>query len=477
MKNIIIVGGGTSGLCTALILKKRFESISITVIKSDKIGIVGVGEGVENAWDNFCNFVGINYKELIRECDATIKYGLKFVNWTKKDYYHVVSQTFSTTKLGQYCAGYGYAISQNFNQEQLVDISVKNNFQDSQSKGYMFNTFKLNTFLQKKCKETGIKIIEDEIKDVIVDKNGIKHLVGSKKYKADFFIDSSGYKKLLINKLKPKWNSYKDYMKLKEAIVFPDKGEKEYSSVVVSTALKYGWNFKIPTYGRQGNGYIFDSDYITKEKAHQELEEFYGKEIEIAKHIKFEPGSLENPWIKNCLAIGLSASFCEPLEATAVGNTINQAFMLMHYLINYNNKSIESYNRIYNEMMENTRDFILIHYLNKKNSSSFWKDYQHVKFPDSLQNKLEEWKHRLPIEEDLAKTNFKLFWEYNFIQVLWGLNFFDKKSISKQFNSLSSYFKDFTRFHIEEYIKNKGDYNLNYSKISHKEYLKNIRND
>jgi tryptophan halogenase len=448
MKNILVLGGGTSGLITALLLKTRFNLINIKVIKSDKIGIVGVGEAAENAWYSFCNFVGIDFKELIKETDATIKYGIKFEDWTKKDFYHIVSNTLSSsTKLGQYLAGYAYAITNNIHTNSLTYSTIQKNFNNNQSKGYMFNTFKLNTFLLKKCKDINIEIIEDEIKDVVVDKNGIKYILGSKKYTSDFYIDASGYRKTLISKLKSKWISYSKYMRLKEAIVFPTEDTEEYNTYVLSKALDYGWNFRIPTYGRWGNGYIFDSNYISKEQAHEEVEKVYKKRINIERHIKFDPGRLDAAWIKNCLAVGLSASFFEPLEATAIGITVNQVFMSMHYLINYDQKNIDSYNTTFKEMIENARDFVLIHYLNKKNTSKFWIDNQHIQLPESLQYKLQEWEHRLPIEDDLVRTKFKLFWEYNFTHILYNLNYFNKHSIKKQFEALSSYYK--------EYVKNK----------------------
>ena len=114
IKNLTIVGGGTAGLISALILKKRFQNLQIQIVKSDKIGIIGVGEGSTEHWLEFMKFCDISHQDLIRECDSTIKSGVMFENWTPKKYYHSVTRLYNEqTKFGQYLGGFGYTISNN----------------------------------------------------------------------------------------------------------------------------------------------------------------------------------------------------------------------------------------------------------------------------------------------------------------------------------------------------------------------------
>ena len=113
-----------------------------------------------------------------------------------------------------------------------------------------------------------------------------------------------------------------------------------YNPYTTATAMKAGWMFSIPVWGRTGNGYIFDSDVITKEQAHKEVEQKLQKEVEVKKQINFDPGYLKKSWIKNCFAVGLSANFVEPLEASSIGTSIQQAYLLSHYIINYNQNTI-----------------------------------------------------------------------------------------------------------------------------------------
>ena len=486
IKNILIVGGGTAAYISALILNQRFhKSVKIDIVKSNKIGIIGVGEGSTEHWEEFIKYTGIDYKEIIKECDVTCKVGIMFQNWSDNDFLHSISDL-NKFKFSQTFSGYLKLITDKCNLKELnnplywenkVQIDcIKNNF--SPSRQYHFNTFKLNDFLNKKCLQRNINIYEDEINDIQINSEGdIKNLTGeNKSYSYDFYIDCTGFKKLLISKLGAKWNSYSKYLKLKEAIVFPTEDTEEYNIYTTAKALDYGWMFSIPTYGRQGNGYIFDSTYINADKAKEEVEKLLDKKIEIVRHIKFDPGALDKVWINNCVAIGLSANFVEPLEASSIATSIQQAFLLNHYLPIYDKVQINEYNDIINSIMDNIKDFIFLHYLTNKNNTNFWKDIKTLDIPHTLKNNLDKWQLRLPIAEDfnVYKTKYILFNEENFINILYGLNLLNIENLKKYFFSLNENYINLLNTDIVNFKKN--EYSMFNQCIGHKEYLNFIRN-
>ena len=192
---INILGAGTAGLVTALILKTKFSNYKINIIKSDDIGIVGVGEGSTEHWAEFMNYVGIKFEDLIKETGATLKSGIMFEGWTKEPFLHSVNSEFSKEN-GDYYYLYANLISKNINAKQMSHQNlyynkfIKQDYKDLVLQ-FHFDTFKLNTFLSKLCKNKNIFIIEDKIKNVVKnDLGNIKQLVGQKQnYMADLFID------------------------------------------------------------------------------------------------------------------------------------------------------------------------------------------------------------------------------------------------------------------------------------------------
>jgi tryptophan halogenase len=202
-----------------------------------------------------------------------------------------------------------------------------------------------------------------------------------------------------------------------------------------------------------------------------EIEKLYGHEIEVGKTFNFDSGALHEPWIKNVVAIGLSANFVEPMEASSIGSSIQQSFLLMHMLSGYDEKTIQKYNKSINEMTDNIRDFIALHYITQKDHTQFWKDIQDTPLPDSLLEKLQWWHHHIPTPADFThNTGYIMFSHMHHIHILHGLGLFNKDSFKMQWDGLSPNLQ----LQIEEQIKQLKM--AKYQTISHKQAIGIIRN-
>jgi tryptophan halogenase len=231
--------------------------------------------------------------------------------------------------------------------------------------------------------------------------------------------------------------------------------------------------FNLPVWGRHGNGYIFDSDYINSDQAKLEIEKTLKREVNIGKQFNFDPGYCEDVWIRNCCAIGISGSFVEPMEASSIGTTIQQSFLLMHKLPNYNEKTIESYNKSFRDIMQNIRDIVFLHYITKKRNTSFWKDISKVEVPDTLAEKLELWKHKLPIKEDLTENSqYILFGEDSYTTIMHGLRLFNIDSIKKEYSSMY----DYVDKEAEEILRKEKYNEKTTPTVSHKKFIEIVRN-
>ena len=262
------------------------------------------------------------------------------------------------------------------------------------------------------------------------------------------FVDCSGFSRLLLgNGLGIKWKSYSEYLPLDSAIAFATEEMEEYNIYTKSTARDYGWSWQIPTQGRTGNGYVFCEKFINETQAHEEMERAYGKKLDIAKTFKFDPGRMEKAWYKNCYAVGLSQSFVEPLEATAIGSVIQQMYAFVHYLPSY---SIDECNQIVNGIFDNVFDYVQAHYLVKREDTPFWKDVKNnLKITPSLNSLLEIWKNRFPQSDD-CDSKFGLFTAVNYIPILYGLNWFDTDKVAKEYQYIS-------HLNVNDWDKTKAD--------------------
>ena len=478
---ILVAGGGTAGLIAATILKKRFN-FTVDLVRSSEIGIVGVGEGSTEHFKEYLNFLQIDPYEVISETDATYKVGIMFNGWGDKDYLHNVHDDFSVSS-AQYHHAYAKQISEN--SEKLSPISLNNNLLNSwflnrkeffPANQFHFDTNKLNSYLTSIAKSMGVNFYDDEILDVKFSESGeISEIVGKENvYRYDFYVDATGFKKILIGKMGAKWVSFSDHLKMNSAIAFQtEPNESNINLWTTATAMDYGWMFNLPTWNHQGNGYIYDSNYIDQDSAVREAEKFLGRQINVGRSFSFDPGYLDRVWINNCVAIGLSGSFVEPLEATSIGTSIQQSFLLIHKLSNYNKKDIDSYNSLFKSIMENIRDFVFLHYITNKTNTSFWRDVSHIPLPPFLEEKLETWKNRLPNEEDFVGiSRYKMFGPKNFIVVMHGLGMFNNESIKKELSSMN----DEIIYDAQKVINDSDTLDNIMVKISHKKFIEFVRN-
>jgi len=396
--NYLIVGGGTAGWLTALFVKEKFPYSNVTVIASSEIGILGAGEGTTMEFVEFLKDLNISPNDIIKHAKGTIKKAIKFTNWNDDNKYYW--QPFS--------AKFGLSIIDQLCNKRIVNYNRK--FEKQDMDALHFDARLFAKYLQSVSISRGIKLIDDEVIDVVCDENNqIKSLVlrSNHQISCDFVFDCSGFKRLIIGKhFKSKWNCYKKMLPMKRAMPFflDNTKEENLPPYTEAIAMKYGWMWKIPVQGRYGCGYVYDSDYVSDEDIKLEIEGFVRQDVEVPKIFNFDAGCYEDTWINNCVAVGLSAGFVEPLEATSIWMQILSLKFLLHYIdgiIFKDQKIISRYNKDVKNLNLDTMNFLYFHYLVKRKDSKFWQEFRHITEPtESIKQLLEISKNRIPTKDD-----------------------------------------------------------------------------
>lgn len=398
---IVICGGGTAGWLAALMIKKiQKHSHDITVIESSKIGIIGAGEGSTgyltdiiqgNTWDYGCN-----EEDFFKETSATIKLGIEHRDWKtlKHSYYGPIDGSRTAGQLPDVSLCYAlkndipvHLMSEDgfYIEHKKTNFWYDENgkFENTKSHAYHFDGHKVGQYFKKICMADSVNHKDSEIIEVLCDENGITglRLSGDEIITADFYIDCTGFSRKLMNGLDVKWISYNKNLPVNTAMPFLLNYEKDETVYPVTTAWaqKYGWMWQIPIADRKGCGYVYDSNHISDEQAKNEIENVLGRTIDPIKIIKFDTGRLEKVWYKNCLSLGLSAAFAEPLEATSIHSTIIQlTTFIFDYLrdtkeetVNFGSQNI--YNKKIGMMYDDFRDFLIIHYQTQRKDTEFWR--------------------------------------------------------------------------------------------------------
>lgn len=485
IKSLCILGGGTAGFISALLLRSAYPNLKIEIIESSKIGIIGVGEGSTEHWKIFMKAINISVPQLVRETGATFKMGIRFDNWLgkKETYFHSISEQFGSvdgysgipyTQMryigeGKTALDTVWAKSMaSIHPEPLHEIMAQ----------YHFDTHKLNQFFHKLCTERNISVIDNDICDVILDEQGfVKQLVAEDGavYTADFFIDSSGFRKIISSKLGSKWIDCSEQLPMNAAIAFPTVGTNEIPSHTLAEAMDAGWRWRIPTQERFGNGYVFCDAFINETQAYDEIQQKFKESINIGKKVKFSAGYTDKFWSKNCLTVGLAAMFVEPLEASSIGSTIQQARAFMSYISTWertDTKVPEHYNQTFTEVAENIIDFIQLHYFTSRGDTEFWRWCQHnIKMTEFNKHNLDRWKTNFINPAIFGHNQYLMFKTGNFVQVMHGLELFDIKKIKQLYEDQF--------FHLDHMSKDQvadGDrIELTREFVTHREALERLK--
>jgi len=453
INSLCVLGGGTSGLVSALMIREAYPQMKITILESSKIGIIGVGEGSTEHWKKFINHIGVNVPELVRETGATYKIGIKFTNWhgDGTHYFHSLSEQYGahSDKSGLPYTWF-QMVGENWDPLDTVwKLSACSHhvepLHDILSQ-YHFDTFKLNKFLHKLCVERAIEVIDTEVNEVNIDETGyVSGLVDSegKTHAADFFIDCSGFKRVIGSKLGAKWIDCTSQLPMNSAIAFPTDYTEDIPSFTEATALGSGWAWRIPTQERYGNGYVFCDEFINETQAYDEVSQHYkllgiSDRIEVGKRIKFGAGYVDKFWIKNCVMIGLSGIFVEPLEASSIGTSIQQTFMLLPALAFVNRGeefAVDKYNNMMSKVALNIVDFIQLHYFTQRDDTEFWRWCKNeLVMTDFNKDNLEYFKNNMP-NVHYFNDPMILFGQLNFTQVMHGLRLFNNERILSFYNT------------------------------------------
>jgi tryptophan halogenase len=485
MKKIIIIGSGTAGLLSALMIRAAFPKFDISVISSSKIGIVGVGEGSTEHWRNFMDVCEIPLAEMITKTRATHKNGIRFENWTNHtpDYFHSVASNaydgpFQLSILYNGIIELGKTITENTASRAMIENKVRADNPHSSINQYHFDTFALNEYLTQLCLSRGILVEDFEVSKVSLNSETgyIDNITlsDSSVRTSDFWIDASGSARILMKEMgNTEWVSYSKYLQMNAAIAFPTESDPsgEIRPYTRARAMKNGWVWEIPTQDRRGNGYVYNSNLISDEEAISEVSALLGFGVEPRKTLKFDPGSLDKMWYKNCLAVGLCAAFVEPIEATSIGSTIQQLKCFIENFTGYspeNNIIEKHYNKKMNAMMQNLISMVSLHYISDRDDSEMWRIQATMERPDYLNNLLELWKTRPPMSQDIEISNYEMFHIPHMYHVAQGQGLFKKENSTR----MIEYFD--IRKNVISLIDFAKISQTNHAKVDHAQSLKEI---
>ncbi len=410
VRKVVIVGGGTAGWVAAIALSQQLkELLDITLIESEEIGTVGVGEATIPTMSAFHRLIRIDEQEFMRRTEATFKLGISFENWgaVGEKYFHAFGITGKATWLaeflhfwlrarelgwtndiGEFCREWVAAKEGRFGKGPGMEVSY----------AYHLDAGFYARYLRELSEKNGVKRVEGKVVSVnlnpddgnieSVSMNSGDTIVG------DLFIDCSGFRGLLIEEaMQAGYEDWSEWLLCNSAVAMQTSAAEEAIPYTRSIAYGAGWRWKIPLQHRVGNGFVFSKEHISDDEAIALLKkEVTGEPLNEPRIIRFKPGKRKNYWVKNCVAMGLASGFLEPLESTSIHLFMNAVTRLMHLFPFDGIKPslVKEYNAEAHLELESIRDFIILHYhVTRRDDSEFWRYCKNMSIPPSLKHRIE----------------------------------------------------------------------------------------
>lgn len=461
-RRILIVGGGTAGWLTAAYLAKALRlgersHLELTVLESPDIGVIGVGEGTFPTIRTTLQFLGIDEARFIRETSATLKQGIRFVDWVQAPTGGVSQSFFHPFEAPFYAEGLNlvpYWLLQDeatrlpFAQALTIQQRVAEArraprrlheppYTAPLSYAYHFDALKLARLLADHARQLGVRHVQGTVTHVGLDAAGaIDHLDTPElgRFEADLYIDCTGFRAELIGRaLGARFKSARGILFADRALACKlpaspaEAADAVLESCTIATAHEAGWTWDIGLNGSRGLGCVYSSDHLSEDRAAEILRRQAGAaagELSL-RSIPFAPGYREQQWVKNCVAVGLSAGFLEPLESTGLVLIETAVGMIAEMLPH--SGPIHAPARRFNELMaarfDNIINFLKLHYALSQRPEPFWRDNAHAAtLPERLAELLQEWRLRPPGRFDFV-LDTETFAFFNYQYILYGMGF------------------------------------------------------
>ncbi len=417
IRSIVIVGGGTAGWMTAVSLVKFFKASNVRVrlIESEQIGTIGVGEATIPPIMHFIRAAGIDENDLVRKTQSTFKLGIEFKDWTRVGhrYIHPFGHTgfdvgpvaFSAYWLKAFREGkasrldeYSLEATAAYAAKFMRPVQAANSPLEKITYALHFDASLFARYLRAIAEACGVERTEGKVQAVALqpDNGFIRALTleSGEQIEADLYIDCSGFRGLLIEgALHSGYENWNHWLPCDRAVAVPCQRTEALSSYTRVTAKAAGWQWRIPLQHRIGNGYVYGSNFIGDEQARDELlSSIEGKAFAEPLKLQFATGRRKLFWNKNCVAIGLSAGFLEPLESTSIHFIQRGIALLLSYFPDrhFSTADIDRYNKIVAGEYERVRDFLVLHYsCTERDDSEIWRYCRSIEKPDSLRERIE----------------------------------------------------------------------------------------
>jgi tryptophan halogenase len=444
VRSVVILGGGSAGWMTAAALACMLQGrVALTVVESDEIGTVGVGEATIPPITRFNALVGLDDTEFLRETRGTFKLGIEFIDWTRpgERYMH----GFGTFAQQMQLARFEDLWVKLFARGQAEDIgaylitrqaAAADRYQPARldlpdsplshlAHAYHFDAGLYARLLRRHAEAAGVTRIEGRVTDVLrgaqPERIAALRLASGRLVEGDFFIDCSGFRgRLIEDELHAGYEDWSEWLLCDRAVAVPCERTEPLHPCTRATARPAGWPWRIPLQHRTGNGHVHSSRHVSEDEATALLmANLDGAPLAEPRTLRFVPGMRRRAWVGNCLAIGLAAGFLEPLESTSIHLVQTAVLRLVRFFPSreFAQPDIDEFNRLTRREFEHVRDFVIAHYhLTQRDDTPFWRHCRSMAVPPTLQRRLDLFAShgRIVPEQD------DLFVEMNWLQVLHG---------------------------------------------------------